>query len=52
MCLPITIIAFIYAYISFDAGATISGVLSIITGLFFSSLMIRNILDTKKRRKK
>jgi len=52
MCLPISIIAFIYAYISFESGAITSGILSIMTGLFFSSLMIRNIWETKKRQKK
>jgi len=52
MCIPISIIAFIYGYISFQDGAIYTGMFSIMTGLFFSTLMIRNILDTRKKRKK
>ncbi|WP_345978182.1 hypothetical protein [Sulfurimonas sp. HSL3-7] len=52
MCLIIAFIAIVYAVSAFSAGNTTPGFIALAVALFFTALMIRNILQVKKMKDK
>jgi hypothetical protein len=52
MCLIIAFVGAAYAVFSFSAGNTAQGYIAASIALFFTALMIRNIMQVKKRKEK
>jgi len=50
MCLIIALVAIVYAISAFIAGDIVLGISAVIIALFFSGLLIKNIMDVKKMR--
>jgi low affinity Fe/Cu permease len=50
VCLIIAFIAAAFAVAAFNAGNTLIGLSSVAISLFFAGLMIRNIIQVRKRR--
>lgn len=50
MCLIVAFIAITYAISAFYAGDIILGASALVIALFFTLLLIRNVLDVKKMR--
>jgi hypothetical protein len=50
VCLIIALIAAAFAVSAFIAGNTYTGLSSVAAALFFAGLMMRNIIQVKKRR--
>ena len=52
MCLIIAFVAIVYAISAFMAGDILLGISAVVIALFFTALLIKNILDVKKMRNK
>ncbi len=52
MCLIIAFVAIVYAISAFMAGDIWLGISAVVIALFFTTLLIKNILDVKKMRNK
>lgn len=52
MCLIIAFVSLVYAVSAFSAGNTALGFLAVAVALFFTALMIRNIMRVKKMKEK
>ena len=50
MCLIIAFIAIVYAFSAFNSGDTALGISALVIAVFFTGLLIKNILDVKKMR--
>ena len=50
MCLIVAFVSLTYAFVAFSAGNYAAGSVAILIALFFSGLLIKNILDVKKMR--
>ena len=50
MCLIIAFIAAVYAVSAFNAGEVASGSIAAVVALFFTGLLIKNVMDVKKMR--
>ncbi len=50
MCLIIAFVAIVYAISAFMAGDVWLGISAVVIALFFTVLLIKNILDVKKMR--
>lgn len=50
MCLIVAFVAMVYAISAFNAGNVASGSIALVIALFFTALLIKNIMDVKKMR--
>ncbi len=50
MCLIIAFVAITYAISAFMAGDILLGISAVVIALFFTALLIKNVLDVKKMR--
>ena len=50
MCLIIAFVAITYAISAFMAGDILLGISAVVIALFFTGLLIKNVLDVKKMR--
>lgn len=48
MCLVIALVCYVMAYMFFQDGNHMAFIVNLVLGLFFSALMIRNIIKTHK----
>ena len=50
MCLIIAFVAIVYAISAFMAGEILLGLSAVVIAIFFTGLLIKNIMDVKKMR--
>ena len=50
MCLVISLISFVYGFVLYNNGKVLDAAVSASVGIVFFTLMIRNILKTRKTR--
>ncbi len=50
MCLIIAFVAITYAISAFMAGDILLGISAVVIALFFTTLLIKNVMDVKKMR--